>query len=143
MKGKKLVFVSVYCQNYYQEERVKNFAKNKNSKIINLSFNTKNNKPNFLENKLSRLCFNEKNFISRSDEVWILVGSLDSNSPENKVKMYSVENYSKSLNKYLKYFYIHQSGRYVGQAKSIERKEIFNQDFYNYLSQRKSHKNEL
>jgi len=131
MKNKKLIFVSAYCQNNYQEERIKEFVNCQDSKIINSSFNTKGF--NSIENNINKISSKEMNSISKSDEVWILIGSLDSNLPENKLKMHKVEEYSTILNKPLKYIYLYQSGIYTGKTKSIDKKEIFNSDFYKYL----------
>jgi len=125
MNNKKLVFVSVYCQNDYQEDRIRNFVKSQDSKIINPHFNTN-----------VRINPHYKNgLVSRADEVWILIGSLDSDSPENKIKMHTIEDYSIKLNKPLKYFYIYQSGSNVGKTKPLDRQRIFNSDFYSFLQE--------
>ena len=105
MDNSKLIFVSAYCQNPYQEERIRNFVKNQGSKIINPSFNIK--KFNSLDSKVDEISLKEIYSISKSDEVWLFVGSLDSNSPENKVRMYCIEENSTGLNKPLKYIYIY------------------------------------
>lgn len=130
MNNSKLIFVSAYCQNPYQEERIRNFVKNQDSKIINTSFNTRGSSQ--LENKLDKISLKEESLISKADEVWVLTGSLDSNLPENKLKMHSVEDYSKNLSKSLKYFYFYQSGSCMGKAKLIDRREIFDSDFYKF-----------
>lgn len=130
MEWKKGVFISAYCQNIFQEERIRNFVKNQGSKIMNPSFNVKGSCS--LGNTLDKISAKEMNFIYKSDEVWILIGALDSNQPENKLKMQKVEDYSKNIRKSLKYFYFYQSGNCMGKVKSIDRKEIFNSDFYKF-----------
>jgi hypothetical protein len=133
MKSKETIFISAYCQNTYQEDRIKDFVKSQDSKIINHLFNTNIKFNKSLDNKLHNISLEDKDFISNSDEVWILIGSLDSNLPENKLKMYNIEEYSAILNKPLKYIYLHQSGRSLGKTKPIDRRKIFNSSFYKYL----------
>lgn len=153
MANKKLIFVSAYCQNSYQENRIKNFVDNQGFGIINTSFNinpkliptnefnqtrTRVKRVRSIDGELNKISSKEMNLISKSDEVWVLVGSLSSNLSENKTKMYLIDNYSKELNKPLKYFYIYQSGSKVGETKSIDRKEIFNGQFYAFLHWREN-----
>jgi hypothetical protein len=135
MEGKKTVFISAYCQNTYQEDRIKNFVGSQSLQIVNPLFNVKKNGKKFssLDHKIDKISSKEMGLISNADEIWILIGSLDSNLPESKIKMHAIDNYSKNLNKPLKYFYLYQSGRSMGKAKSLDRKEIFNSAFYKYL----------
>jgi predicted small secreted protein len=136
MERKKAVFISAYCQNGYQEDRIKKFVENKGFTIINTSFNVKGSNP--LENKLGKISLKEANLISKSDEVWISIGALDSNQPENKVKMSYIEESSMDLNKPVKYIYIYQSGLSVGKTKSITRGDIFDRAFYAFLHRSKN-----
>jgi hypothetical protein len=133
MNNKKLIFVSAYCQNSYQEERIENFVKSQVSEIINPLFNTNIKFNKSLDNKLHNISQREKDFMYNADEVLLLIGSLDSNLSENKLKMHKVEEYSIILNKPLKYVYLHQSGCSMGKTKPIGRREIFNSSFYKYL----------
>jgi hypothetical protein len=143
MNNQRLIFISAYCQNTYQEDRIRNFARNQDVDIVNPSFNVRDlskRKSSSLDSRLNEISQKEVSLISKSDEVWLLIGSLDSNLPENKIKMHRIEESSIELNKPIKYIHISQTGRYVGNTRSIARRDIFDGYFYAFL--RRSKKDE-
>ena len=141
MEIKKAIFISAYCQNTYQEDRIKNFVKNQGVGIINPNFNVRdlnNRKPSSIDYKLDEISQKEVNLISKSDEVWLLIGAFDSSSPEKKIKMHKIEYSSIELNKPIKYFHLSQTGRYVGNTRPIARGDLFDRDFYAFLRRSKN-----
>ena len=120
------VYVLSYCQNDYQRKRVRDFVEQQ-GEIVNPEFGVRYCDVLGHRKGSSRLLVhdNESDLIKAADEVWFIVGKSSVYSFSGQFGDFKeFMKFLRGSRKPRKYFKIAQTGKYVGRAKRITKKEL-------------------